>query len=101
MADALQKVIPFFRVIHIRSFNVLNAPPAKLGFKLTLEGYATGATEESTAYVGRFIKALKENKNFSDDFETIELGSMRRASIEGQEVMNFQLICTLKEKAKE
>jgi len=64
---------------------------------LALEGFAAGTTEEGAAYVARFIKALKVNRDFYKDFHDIELESMRRTLIDKDEVMNFKLICSFKE----
>lgn len=68
------------------------------GRLLVISGYASGQGEQSTALVGRFIKALKENQEFYSSFGSIELGAIRRDRIDGQEAMNFRITCLFKEK---
>jgi len=91
--NSLSNVIPpniwLSKLAYVEKINVIT---------LTIEGYAAGTTDEGTAYVARFIKALKSDASFFEDFKDIELGSMRTSLIEGQEVMNFKLICTFKPK---
>jgi len=61
---------------------------------LVMEGFEAGTTEEGAAYVARFIKAMKNNKDFFKNFHDIELGQMKRSLIGKDEVMNFKIICT-------
>jgi Tfp pilus assembly protein PilN len=63
---------------------------------LTLQGSAAGKSEEATSLIARFIEALKENKNFFADFDTVELISIREGQVAGQDVMNFTLACSFK-----
>ncbi len=58
-----------------------------------ISGFAAGKGEETTANVARFIRALKENKNFFKDFSDVELVSMKKSVVEEQDVMNFTLAC--------
>lgn len=63
---------------------------------LILAGYASSRGEEATAAVGKFIKSLKDNRNFFADFGEIELGSIQSDRIEEQDVMNFRITCLFK-----
>ena len=63
---------------------------------LTISGQATGRGEEGTAYIARFIKALKENPGFFKDFDDIELVSIKQGSVAGQDIMNFTILCKIK-----
>jgi hypothetical protein len=66
--------------------------PVSLG----LVGYAVGRSEVALPTVGRFMESLKKNKDFSDDFEEIELEDIRNYVISGEEVMMFKLVCKFK-----
>ena len=68
--------------------------PEKL---LILTGSAASSKGDQTAVVGRFIRSLKENKDFFSDFTNVELESIKRRSIQSQDVMDFKIICTFKE----
>jgi len=67
---------------------------------LILSGYASSMGEEGTALVGRFIKSLKDNRQFYSDFSNIELGGIRRDRFDNQEVMSFRIVCLFKESAR-
>jgi len=64
---------------------------------MVISGYASSRGEEGTASIGKFIKSLKNNAGFYGDFSDIELGSIRRDKIEGQDVMNFKITCLFEE----
>ena len=68
--------------------------PQKL---LVLTGSAASSRGDQTAVVGRFIRGLKENKEFFADFVNVELESIKRRSIQSLDVMDFKIICTFKE----
>ena len=68
--------------------------PEKL---LILTGSAASSKGDQTAVVGRFIRSLKENQDFFSDFTNVELESIKRRSIQSQDVMDFKIICTFKE----
>lgn len=70
------------------------ARPEKL---LILIGTAASAKGDQTAVVGRFIRSLKENKEFFTDFVNVELESIKRRSIQSLDVMDFKVICTFRE----
>ncbi len=65
---------------------------------LTLSGSAAGESEEATAQIARFIKALKDNKIFFTEFDSTELISIRKGLVAEQDVMNFILVCSFKSK---
>ena len=64
---------------------------------LTISGYASSMGDEGTALIGKFIKALKEDRQFYSDFRDIELGVIKRDKVDNQEVMNFTITCFFKE----
>ncbi len=61
---------------------------------LTLSGYAYTAGEDPTASIGKFINALKANKNFYDGFGNISVESIKGDKFETQEVMSFKIVCS-------
>lgn len=63
---------------------------------LIILGAASSMGEEGTAFIGRFIKELKENPSFYSDFSDIELGSIKREQVSGQEIMTFKITCLFK-----
>lgn len=63
---------------------------------LIIYGAASSMGEEGTALIGRFIKNLKENASFYSDFSDIELGSIKREQMSGQEIMTFKITCLFK-----
>ena len=75
-------------------------PENKSLYALKLSGSASGKGEEGTAYIARFIRSLKENKDFSDHFFDIELVSIKKGSVAGQDVMDFEIMCSFKPEEK-
>jgi len=73
------------------------APDKRTLKYMTISGYAASKGEEGTASIGKFIKALKANEGFYRDFSDIELGSIKRDKIEGQDVMSFSITCLFAE----
>ena len=63
---------------------------------LIISGAASSMGEEGTALIGRFIKSMKENPSFYSDFSDIELGSIKREQMSGQEIMTFKITCLFK-----
>ncbi len=63
---------------------------------LVISGASQSMGEEGTALIGRFIKSLKENMSFYSDFSDIELGSIKREQLSGQEIMTFKITCLFK-----
>lgn len=63
---------------------------------LTLEGVAMPLKgQEMVTLVTKFMDALKEDKEFFEGFEAIELGPIKRKKVEKIEVMKFTLVCQL------
>ncbi len=63
---------------------------------LTLEGVAMPLKgREMVTLVTKFMDALKEDKEFFEGFEAIELGPIKRKKVEKIEVMKFTLVCQL------
>ncbi|MBL7155565.1 MAG: hypothetical protein ISS90_00290 [Candidatus Omnitrophica bacterium] len=60
---------------------------------LTLSGYALGKGGDATDYITRFVESLKDNKGFAKHFAEIGQGPIKKAIVEGQEVMSFAVIC--------
>lgn len=63
---------------------------------LVLVGTAASAKGDQTALVGRFIRSLKENKEFFVDFTNVELESIKRRAVQSLDVMDFKVICTFR-----
>ena len=53
--------------------------------------------QEMINLVTLFMKNLKENNTFYNDFEIIELGPIRRIKIDNTEAMQFNLSCQFKD----
>ena len=80
--------------------NQKGVPPKKmLSYSLVLHGTAVSREEEETAVIGRFMKALKEDKEFFSDFIDIELGSIQADEIANKDVMHFTITCYFKDGA--
>ncbi|MBU4375893.1 MAG: hypothetical protein KKD29_00260 [Candidatus Omnitrophica bacterium] len=63
---------------------------------LHLNGSVIAGGGEETAVIGKFIRSLKDNKNFMPDFSDIESASIQRTKLKDAEVMDFELICYFK-----
>lgn len=63
---------------------------------LSLSGSAVTSGGQGTATIGKFMNSLKENKDFSDDFDEIELGSIQRRNIKETEIMDFTITAYFK-----
>ncbi len=57
-----------------------------------LSGSAIVSGGEETATIGRFIRSLKENRDFFADFKEIESAFIQRAKLKEEEIMDFELI---------
>lgn len=60
---------------------------------MVISGYVLNSSGEGTAAIGRFIKNLKDNRDFYSDFNDIQLDSIRREKIGDQEAMRFKVTC--------
>ncbi|MBN1526906.1 MAG: hypothetical protein JW919_04910 [Candidatus Omnitrophica bacterium] len=64
---------------------------------IVLSGYVSSSKGEGAASIGRFIKSLKSHKGFFADMSDIELGNIKAAKVEDQDVMSFTITCFFKE----
>lgn len=67
---------------------------------LSIEGGISSFWKDETAMIGKFMKALKENKTFFKDFEEIQLDTMQQKKVKDTEVMSFAINCYFKEKGE-
>ncbi len=65
-----------------------------------VEGSVAASGGEETAAIGRFIRSLKMNEEFFEDFSDIQTGAIQRRTMQDIEVMNFELILPFKEGRK-
>lgn len=63
---------------------------------MSLSGSVVTSGGQGTATIGKFMNNLKENKEFSNDFDEIELGSIQRKSIKETEIMDFTITAYFK-----
>jgi len=64
--------------------------------ELVLDGSVISLEKQELNLINKFLSNLKDNKNFFKDFNTLELGPVRREVIGGYEVVEFVLNGTLK-----
>lgn len=64
---------------------------------LSIEGNVSSYSKDEAAVIGRFMKALKENKSFFRDFEDIQLNTMQQTKVKNMNVMSFSINCYFKE----
>ncbi len=69
------------------------APVSTKIVKLEGSVYAPG---QETAYVGRFVKALKDNATLKEVFGEIELSNTNQRKINDYDVFDFVLLCRFK-----
>ena len=70
-------------------------PPPQIIKTIKLEGSVYAAGQE-TAFIGKFIKALKENEYFQGLFSDIELSNTNQRKISEYDVFDFVLLCKFK-----
>lgn len=63
---------------------------------LVISGYASGAGEQGTVLIGKFIKSLQDNKDFYSDVAGIDLVSTKSDKVDKQDVMSFRISCQFK-----
>ncbi|MFH1655608.1 MAG: PilN domain-containing protein [Candidatus Omnitrophota bacterium] len=68
------------------------------GAELIIEGSSVSLKNQEVILINNFTTALKNNEDFSSDFQNIELGSIKRRPIKDIEVADFVLTTKLKEK---
>ncbi|MFH1593768.1 MAG: PilN domain-containing protein [Candidatus Omnitrophota bacterium] len=64
---------------------------------LKISGFASGRGGQATAFVTHFVKALRNNSDFSKYFDEIEHGPIREVTVKGEQVMSFTINCAFKE----
>jgi len=62
---------------------------------LKLEGSVIGPGQE-TAYIGKFLKELKDRKKLSGLFDTIEISNINQKKIKDFDVYDFTVVCVFK-----
>jgi hypothetical protein len=62
---------------------------------LKLDGSVYAAGQE-TAFIGKFVKSLKENSFFNDLFSQIDLSNISQRKINEYDVYDFTLFCRFK-----
>ncbi|MCX5715362.1 MAG: hypothetical protein NTV07_00520 [Candidatus Omnitrophica bacterium] len=63
---------------------------------LRLEGCASSLYGDETGLVGKFIKALQDDREFSAQFSEIKLGPMERGALDKTPIMNFKIFCIMR-----
>ena len=64
---------------------------------LKIEASAVSVAHDEMGIIGNFVRNLKLNKEFFQDFKGIELEGVLRRQIETVEIMDFTLICLFKQ----
>jgi hypothetical protein len=59
--------------------------------KLIIEGRVISKSEEAMAFVGKFMKNIKDDQQFFKDFKNIRLESVQRENKEERDVVNFKI----------
>ena len=59
--------------------------------KLIIEGSVISKSEEAMAFVGKFMKNIKDDQQFFKDFKNIRLESVQRENKEERDVVNFKI----------
>lgn len=78
-----------------KSHSKASAPKPKVNYFLKLEGSVVGEGEE-TAYIGKFIKELKDNPYLSGLFNDVKLSTINQKKIRDVDVYDFALVCVFK-----
>ncbi|MDP2981583.1 MAG: hypothetical protein Q8N67_05955 [Candidatus Omnitrophota bacterium] len=59
--------------------------------RLMIEGSVISKSEEAMAFVGKFMKNVKDNRQFFKDFKSIKLESVQRKNKEERDVVDFKI----------
>lgn len=59
--------------------------------KLIIEGSVISKTEEAMAFVGKFMKNVKDDQQFFKDFKSIKLESVQRKNKEERDAVDFKV----------
>lgn len=70
-------------------------PKPKKAYFLRLEGSVVGEGQE-TAYIGKFIKELKDNPDLGKLFDDVKLSTINQKKIRDVDVYDFVLLCVFK-----
>jgi len=73
--------------------NISRKPPEEKVKSLLISGSASAKGQEATRDIAQFITALKSNNDFFKDFEDIELLSIKKNTVAGQDSMDFTILC--------
>ena len=68
------------------------------GSELMIEGSSVSIKGEEVILVNKFASAIKNNVDFSSDFQDLEVSSIKRRQIKNIEVADFVLVALLKDK---
>lgn len=64
---------------------------------IVVEGNVISKKEEAMASLGKFMKNMRENVDFFNDFSNIRLESLQRKSIEERDVVDFEIVLYFKD----
>jgi Tfp pilus assembly protein PilN len=59
--------------------------------RLVIEGSVISKSEEAMAFVGKFMKNVKDDQRFFKDFKNIKLESVQRKNKEEKDVVDFKI----------
>ena len=59
--------------------------------RLIIEGSVISKSEEAMAFVGKFMKNIKDDQQFFKDFKNIRLESVQRENKEERDIVNFKI----------
>lgn len=63
---------------------------------LSIMGAVSSYGKDEAAVIGKFMKSLKDNKAFFEDFSEIKLGTMQQRKLKDFEIMDFSITCYFK-----
>lgn len=59
--------------------------------RLIIEGSVISRTEEAMAFVGKFMKSVKDDQRFFKDFKSMKLESVQRKNKEERDAVDFKI----------
>jgi len=93
----------WFRRLSLEKDQADSQDPTAVGIVpkyLKIEGSVVSPSGDEMSIISDFVRALKANEKFIRDFSNIKLEGVLRRQIATVEVMDFNLICFLKQKAE-
>ncbi|HXV18793.1 MAG TPA: hypothetical protein VD883_01815 [Candidatus Omnitrophota bacterium] len=81
--------------VRIKNLQSSGEPESKIKL-LRLEGGAIGKGQE-TAYIGKFLKSLKESPTLAPHFSQMELTNINQRKANDYDVYDFEILCVFKE----